>query len=246
MLTSLFQKEIASSPCLFRRPNLVHPSTTNYVNHFASNHRFTSTQTAAPPNFSARQKPCWRPTISDVERISRGLAAKRRGTGSRGVRHRLDHAGWRQFGIGRRKGFLEILGSGWLCIADTPLLNSYRNVCDARGQVCIVMCKGSTGLDDEVVVDFSPLRLEGEFQRLQKETIGFVDLPTSIRPDICNETKSGVSDGVSPWETRPIHQLPHCCVSWILPRADAKALGKKLSRAFNTAEPDAESREPFR
>lgn len=33
-----------------------------------------------------------RPTLDDVERISRGQAAKRRGTGSRGVAHRLNEA----------------------------------------------------------------------------------------------------------------------------------------------------------
>jgi len=33
-----------------------------------------------------------RPSIDDVERISKGLAAKRRGTGSRAVPHRLNEA----------------------------------------------------------------------------------------------------------------------------------------------------------
>eukprot|EP00965_Chrysotila_dentata_P229598 6197278-Pleurochrysis_carterae.AAC.1 len=33
---------------------------------------------------------CWRPTLDDVERISWGKPAKRKGTGSRGVPHRLN------------------------------------------------------------------------------------------------------------------------------------------------------------
>ena len=33
---------------------------------------------------------CWRPTLDDVDRISWGKPAKRKGTGSRGIPHRLN------------------------------------------------------------------------------------------------------------------------------------------------------------
>eukprot|EP00751_Fragilariopsis_kerguelensis_P020866 CAMPEP_0170898432 /NCGR_PEP_ID=MMETSP0734-20130129/46063_1 /TAXON_ID=186038 /ORGANISM="Fragilariopsis kerguelensis, Strain L26-C5" /LENGTH=219 /DNA_ID=CAMNT_0011291217 /DNA_START=99 /DNA_END=755 /DNA_ORIENTATION=+ len=93
----------------------------------------------------------WRPDISDVERISYGKPAKKKGTGSRGVPHRLNLDD-------RNRGFLEIIGSGWRSQRkEAPLLNSYRSLCDARGQASIILHKGNTGVD-EIVCDLSPLR----------------------------------------------------------------------------------------
>ena len=127
-------------------------------------------------NWTSRQK-CWRPTVTDVERISWGKPAKRKGTGSRGVPHRLNHDDERrQFDQARRKGFLEVTGSGWRATRrGSPLVNSYRSLCDARSQVCMILHKGNQGID-EVVVDFSPLRLPETFQGLEDETKLFVGL----------------------------------------------------------------------
>jgi hypothetical protein len=67
---------------------------------------------------------CWRPTINDVERISWGKPAKNKGTGSRGVPHRLNDEERFLFDQARRKGFLEINASGWRKQRrDAPLLN---------------------------------------------------------------------------------------------------------------------------
>jgi hypothetical protein len=75
----------------------------------------------------------WRPTVDDVVRISWGKPAKRKGTGSRGVPHRLNEDERRAFDTAVRKGFLESAGSGWRKERrDSPLLNTYRSFCDAK------------------------------------------------------------------------------------------------------------------
>ena len=42
------------------------------------------------PSFWNARQDCWRPDVSDVERISWGKPAKKKGTGSRGIPHRLN------------------------------------------------------------------------------------------------------------------------------------------------------------
>ena len=75
----------------------------------------------------------WRPTTDDVVRISWGKPAKQKGTGSRGVPHRLNADERRAFDAAIvSKGFLEVAGSGWRKERrDAPLLNTYRSYCDA-------------------------------------------------------------------------------------------------------------------
>jgi hypothetical protein len=100
----------------------------------------------------------WRPDVNDVERISWGKPAKKKGTGSRGVPHRLNLDERFLFDNARRKGFLEMEGSGWRSQRrEAPLLNTYRSLCDARGQASIILHKRDTGID-ELVCDLSPLR----------------------------------------------------------------------------------------
>ena len=209
----------------------------------------------------------WRPTINDVERISWGKPAKKKGTGSRGVPHRLNLDERFLFDNARKKGFLETEGSGWRSQRrEAPLLNSYRSLCDARGQVSIVLHKGSEGLD-ELVCDLSPLRnppifdavaskcLElqegGEivFQGSGSEEFESVhddeseDLSMTL--DIVEQATSKESSMDGPWETRPIYQLPPYCISWELPRSDAKALGKSLAKTFSTIEGIKVSKKPI-
>lgn len=72
------------------------------------------TETSAEGIMWQSRKKCWRPTVQDVENISWGKPAKRKGTGSRGVPHRLNHEEERTlFDMARKKGFLEVAGSGW-------------------------------------------------------------------------------------------------------------------------------------
>lgn len=201
-------------------------------------------------SFETRQK-CWRPTIEDVERISWGKPAKKKGTGSRGVPHRLNEEERLLFDQARQRGFLEVVGSGWRSQrSDAPLVNSYRSLCDARGQVCITLHKGNTGLD-ELVVDFSPLRLPESFEQLEKDMIEFVGLPSLYKASDehenvnVDESELDNADAVEakldedPWDSRPIYQLPTYIISWEIQRSDGKALGKKLAKEFETIEATA-------
>jgi len=168
-------------------------------------------------------------------------------------------------------------------------LNTYRSLCDARGQASIVLHKGSTGVD-ELVCDLSPLRNPKGFDEVARKclelreggeivfqgsgsttgdedsssegadsedlsmTLGIVDDRTSSENESDaatsssddeseNENENENNDG--PWETRPIYQLPPYCVSWELPRGEAKALGKSLAKVFATIEGKKESKKPI-
>ena len=200
--------------------------------------------------YSTRQK-CWRPTVQDVERISWGKPAKKKGTGSRGVPHRLNEEERLLFDQARRKGFLEIGGSGWRSQRrDAPLANTYRSLCDARGQVCITLHKGNTGLD-ELVIDLSPLRLPDVFEQVEGSLLEFVGLPTSYQASSeknVQDENVEIEEGFDPltdeemdeaFDSRPIYQLPTYCISWEIQRSEGKALGKKLANEFNTIEAKA-------
>jgi len=79
-----------------------------------------------------------RPTIDDIERISKGLAARRRGTGARSVPHRLNAEERIEWELAKKRRFLILRGSGWRKErGDSPLANIYRNYCDAVGVPCI-------------------------------------------------------------------------------------------------------------
>ena len=204
----------------------------------------------------------WRPDVNDVERISWGKPAKKKGTGSRGVPHRLNLDERFLFDKARREGFLQMEGSGWRSQRrEAPLLNTYRSLCDARGQASIILHKRDTGID-ELVCDLSTLRNPKIFHDVAKKClelqeggeIVFQGSETDTINDGNNDEDlsmilSTVEDGgniennenlddedTGPWETRPIYQLPPFCISWELQRSDAKALGKSFAKLFQTKE----------
>ena len=85
-----------------------------------------------------------RPSIDDVERISKGLAAKKRGTGSRGVPHRLNAEERIEWEIAKKKKYVVLSGSGWRKErGDSPLANIYRQYCDAVDIPCISVRRGN-------------------------------------------------------------------------------------------------------
>ena len=74
-----------------------------------------------------------RPSLDDVERISRGDAAKRRGTGSRMVPHRLNQSERKEWVLAKKRRFLLLRGSGYRKERGaSPLANIYRQFCDAQ------------------------------------------------------------------------------------------------------------------
>ena len=121
------------------------------------------TSSLLPPAPAAKGS-VWRPTIDDVDRISWGRPAKQKGTGSRGTPHRLNDDERSLYDFARRKGFVEIGGSGWRRQrSDAPLVNTYRSWCDARAHPAIYLHKSNDGID-EVVADLSPLRTPLDFE----------------------------------------------------------------------------------
>ena len=116
-------------------------------------------------NILMAKKSSVRPTIDDIEKISRGQAAKKRGTGSRAVPHRLNEKERIEFDLAKKRRYVSLRGTGWRAErGDSPLANIYRNYCDAMNQPCISVRRGifiddeEKTLGDEVIIDFSPLR----------------------------------------------------------------------------------------
>lgn len=192
----------------------------------------------------------WRPTVNDVERISWGKPAKKKGTGSRGVPHRLNEEERGMYNRARQKGFLEVDGSGWRSQRrEAPLINTHRSLCDARGQAAIVLHKNRGG-NDSLVIDLSPLRNPEMFESIAAVCLGHqrdgevvfqgsrgtaATDPEKTENDSNNAPETS-SDVENPWESSPIYHLPPYCIVWELPRSEAKKVGKKFAELFDTAE----------
>lgn len=95
-------------------------------------------------------------TLDDVERISKGKASKAK-TGSRKVPHRLQAGERTAYDLAKKKGYLVQRAIS----RKYPLVNTYRNFCDASCRICIFIEQGQTG-EDTVVIDLTPLRLSDE------------------------------------------------------------------------------------
>ena len=187
---------------------------------------------------------CWRPSLDDVDRISYGKPAKKKGTGSRGVPHRLNADERKLYDFARAKGFVDVAGTGWRKQrADAPLVNTYRSWCDARAVPAIFLHKGNQGID-EVIVDLSPLRNPSTFADtasfcFQEAADGTHEaLNWIIEPSHQVDRKVGlqVGDLVEAYANDPIYRIPMYVVSWERPRNEAKALAKVLAIRLKTLE----------
>lgn len=132
----------------------------------------TTTESSTNIDFKAADVAI-RPALDDVERISKGQAAARRGTGSRAVPHRLNASERKEWDLAKKRRYLMVRGTGWRKErGDSPLVNIYRLLCDSLG-IPSISCKrglssgggsgggggvGSGSENDEVIVDLSPLR----------------------------------------------------------------------------------------
>lgn len=100
----------------------------------------------------------FRPHIDDVERLSYGKAATKRGTGSRHTCHRLNAEERKLWELAKHNGYLTIRGTGYRRERKgSPLHNIYRQRCDALEQICVIIEKRTN--EDTVVIDFSTLRV---------------------------------------------------------------------------------------
>jgi hypothetical protein len=218
----------------------------------SNNSNSTRVKTRVGEFWEAKMDGVWRPNVNDVERISFGKPAKKKGTGSRGVPHRLNLDERFLFDQARRKGYLEVDGSGWRAQRrEAPLLNTYRSLCDARGQPSIVLHKRSTGVD-ELLVDISPLRNPLLFHQVAQACLEqqhggeVVGQGSGLGESIVDQDSMVSQDQPSLWDRRPIYQLPPYCISWELQRSDAKALAKCMAKLFDTVEENAApSRKPI-
>ena len=108
-----------------------------------------------------------RPTLDDVDRLARGLRAKRRGTGSRAVAHRLNRDEMRVFERAKRDGFAAVRSARDRRGTGSPLLNTLRQRADALAQPLVwaeFLPNGESGTW-ACCVDFSPLRCASEGER---------------------------------------------------------------------------------
>jgi len=182
----------------------------------------------------------FRPSLDDIDRLSRGKAAKRRGTGSRGVPHRLDEQEHKALERAKQQGYLvtkgrqrrhDRVGVGGV---GNPLLNIYRLYCDAKNTPVVYIEKGSRLIRlDTVVVDFSPLRLpsDGPLRRICREIAQEESLRNSLETGCTAqaaaiEEPEGVpveglilDDAESAWslETAPIWSLPEADIPILTP-----------------------------
>jgi hypothetical protein len=178
-----------------------------------------------------------RPTVDDVERISRGQAAKRRGTGSRAVPHRLNEAERKEWELAKRRRFLMLRGTGWRKErGDSPLANIYRNYCDAVAVPCISITR-AIGINenvDHVIVDFSPLRTT-DIRTVAQECLDLAkSFPSAIH---MNDYSDASSLG---WES--LNQLLVAEPIWRIPvfsitvgfnqRSDAKRYAEQLATQY--------------
>lgn len=187
----------------------------------------------------AARKSTVRPSLDDIDRISRGQAAKKRGTGSRAVPHRLNEKERIEFDLAKKRKFVSLRGTGWRAErGDSPLANIYRNYCDAVNQPCISVRRGifinedENVLGDEVIVDFSPLRKK----EVQEEAVlvrSFAEGYSSVQEitDNSDLLQLGFEEAELPLlEEDVIWRLPVYSVSaTFLERADSKAFAEKIA-----------------
>eukprot|EP01038_Epipyxis_sp_PR26KG_P010914 gene10914-14652_t len=170
-----------------------------------------------------------RPSIDDIERISYGQAAKRRGVGSRGVPHRLNSDERIQFDLAKKKHFLTLRGSGYRKErADSPLANIYRNYCDAIAIPCISIACGLAGTYDEIVIDFSPLRRKATQDEVKASYQIFNQFSTILNiSDETNFAAQGWNEDIL--LTEPIWRIP---VYSMRITVNSRSDSKKIAQLF--------------
>eukprot|EP00522_Entomoneis_paludosa_P015657 CAMPEP_0172451628 /NCGR_PEP_ID=MMETSP1065-20121228/9594_1 /TAXON_ID=265537 /ORGANISM="Amphiprora paludosa, Strain CCMP125" /LENGTH=456 /DNA_ID=CAMNT_0013203591 /DNA_START=1 /DNA_END=1371 /DNA_ORIENTATION=- len=135
----------------------------------------------------------------DVERLSRGQPAKKKGYGSRSVPHRLNDLERQEMTRAQTKGFVTVVGGGnRRTRKGSPLKNIHRQWCDARGKPQIVLYKTTTGSEqgplDMVEVDLAPVRLLGSITDLDELQVALAEYKRAVETAA---TKAGMSQSMN-------------------------------------------------
>lgn len=179
-------------------------------------------------------RPAWRPSLDDVERISRGQPARTRGTGSRAVPHRLNRDEREAYNRAQRNGFLEIFDN----LAHrrerkgAPLFNIWRQWCDAQARPAVFLIKSAEGTDDVVMIDVSTLRKErfhlfGSEDGVEETLYAAFESIAGKQGELEVENDDVVTQ--QDWETMPVWRLPMSCLKFSsAERGDAKQCARVL------------------
>eukprot|EP00850_Spirogloea_muscicola_P022155 SM000280S10710 [mRNA] locus=s280:1442:3057:+ [translate_table: standard] len=131
-----------------------------------------------------------RPSLDDVERISKGLSSKAK-IGSRQVPHRLNAEERKAYDLAKGRGYVVIKPQ----TRYYPLRNTFRNFCDASAQPCIRIEQGTSAESDKLVVDLTTLRLpEKELEEVVQQVCNIVRQPNFLSGPGGQESSSGESD----------------------------------------------------
>lgn len=113
-----------------------------------------------------------RPSLDDVERISHGQPALKRGVGNRNIPHRINENERKEFEQAKIRKFLLINGTGYRKERKgSPLVNSYLNFCDSLAIPSVTVFKGlgQDKLHNLVVMNLTPLRQLHNHQEIANE-----------------------------------------------------------------------------
>lgn len=181
----------------------------------------------------------FRPTLEDVERLSRGDAAKRRGTGSRAVCHRLNSSERDEWNLAKARGFVILRGTGYRKERKgSPLCNIFRQFSDARAAPYISIQQG-LGIDgrDEVFIDFSTLRQKGEpvLELMDEVTRQCLSMGASIGEESHDDAKKALSFvSEDQFLKEPIWAIPPVRISFLIAsRKEAKLMCVELLRILH-------------
>jgi hypothetical protein len=188
-----------------------------------------------------------RPDLADVERLTRGEGAKRRGTGSRDVPHRLNADERAVWELSKKRHFMVLSGAGYRRERKgSPLMNSWRQYADAFAFPAVFVHHGVANseadmdADSVVVVDFSPLRCAraDSFASARDACVAVASDTGEGQPEtrVIRDEISSTEESVltaDQWGTQPIWMLPPLCVAFgCVDRPHAKALAERLAAAL--------------
>lgn len=172
----------------------------------------------------------FRPSLDDVERLSYGKGARRRGTGSKYVCHRLNQEERKLYDLAKGAGYLSIRGTGYRKNRKgSPLCNTFRQRCDALEDICIIIEKGHKD-GDRILIDFSTLRVRDDSKYVE---VVLEHVLKTKYSDLYEIAQDHCKDGKIDWEqvqTNPIWGVNERLVAIDCDRDVAKALAADVLR----------------